>query len=772
MTSEINIALSTRHNLFQAIRWTILRLLIVWLFAFTAKAQTLGIAPHPEQLMFGFTERLQQSNESLTSLSITLSAQANTKWQHSLNCISTLYIRQNMTTRRRGVIMRYIPDMFELEHGSHNYQSEVQMRVQHRAPGTTDCKVVAYHTNARYQPAKHFLNIGRFCFTIYNETLFTGNVLSPFHKRNRHFYHYAYSFALAATNTQPATYCIRVTPRFSNEQLASGTIYINQKTGAVVSFKLKFRKQFTFYNINARMGLNGYAMLVPERMRIVSDFNLLGNHVHEIYNILAHHTFSHLTPNTSKRSARLDFTPFCQMRLDTTQIITSQAYFDSIRPYPLRHAETQQHGQWADNILLNDSLPPLPTDSLGKWKLIKENKRTNSNRTQNILLESHAFNLSNNGAARIKLPPIFTPSMVQWSGTRGVSLKTKFVLSFTPKSKQNEGEDLFNFRPMVGYSFKQRQVYWETPMTLNILPKVNGTLLFTAGGGSHSYNNEQAEELNQKLKDIESYDSLLNVINEYGFHDYRDKYANIDFSIEPHPGVTLTLGSRYHRRTLILWNDVAQAAGFVRRLTTIGPSIQLQWTPAQYYYRQGNYRIPLFSHYPTFLLKYERGFALGNGQTSYERIETDVRYRLPLYALRTLYFIMGSGFFTRRHKQCFLDYDYFRFYYMPQGWNDDLTGEFQLLNPRFYNESRYYLRLTTTYESPMLMLSRLPQLSRIIQRERLYLNLLSVRALAFYAETGYSISTHLIDLGLFTSYAPGRSCHVGFKVVFRLLDEQ
>ena len=109
---------------------------------------------------------------------------------------------------------------------------------------------------------------------------------------------------------------------------------------------------------------------------------------------------------------------------------------------------------------------------------------------------------------------------------------------------------------------------------------------------------------------------------------------------------------------------------------------------------------------------------------------------------------------------------------MPQGWNDDLTGEFQLLNPRFYNESRYYLRLTTTYESPMLMLSRLPHLARIIQRERLYLNLLSVRSLAFYAETGYGISTHLIDLGMFTSFAPDRSCHFGFKVVFKLLDEQ
>lgn len=760
------------HKRIKAIRW-IASLFIAWLFALTANAQ-IGImkVDHLEQIMFDFTDRVQQTNDSISPSDKAITSLKNAGWQRSLNCISTLYIRQNMTTHRRGFIMRYIPDMFQLEKGYHNYLSEVQMRVQHRAPGTTDCKVVAYHTNARYQSADRFLNMGRFCFTIYGEKLFINHVLSPLHRRNRRFYRYSYMFSLPATITQPATHCIRVTPRFSNEQLTSGTIYINQQTGAVVSFKLKFSHQFQTYSVNARMGLKGYAMYVPQRMRIVSDFKLLGNKVHEVYDILAHHTFSHIKPTTSKRSARLDFTPFCQMRLDTTQIITSNAYFDSIRPFPLRHIEVMQHHPSSGNVWAEDSLPPLPNDTLSKWKYVEDNKRTSSMRTQDILLSSHAFNLTNNGTTRIKLPPIFTPSMVQWSGTRGLSLNMKLALSYTPKAKDQKTEDLFTFKPMIGYSFKQKQVYWETPMTLNILPKVNGKLSFTAGGGSHSYNNEQAEELSLKLKDIENYDSLLNIINHYGFHDYRDNYANLDLAVSPYTGLTLTLGSRYHRRTLIAWNDVAQAAGFIHRLTTIGPSVQLQWTPAQYFYRDGARRMPLFSHYPTFLLKYERGFALGSGQTSYERIESDVRYRLPLYALRTLYFRMGCGMFTRRRKQCFLDYDYFRFYYMPQGWNDDLTGEFQLLNPRFYNESRYYLRLTTTYESPMLMLSRLPHLARIIQRERLYLNLLSVRSLAFYAETGYGISTHLIDLGMFTSFAPDRSCHFGFKVVFKLLDEQ
>lgn len=107
---------------------------------------------------------------------------------------------------------------------------------------------------------------------------------------------------------------------------------------------------------------------------------------------------------------------------------------------------------------------------------------------------------------------------------------------------------------------------------------------------------------------------------------------------------------------------------------------------------------------------------------------------------------------------------------MPQEWSDELSGEFQLLSSRWYNESRYYAHITTSYESPMLFLSRISLLSRVIQKERLYFNVLSVRSLGIYTELGYGISTHLFDAGLFTGISRHNTIKFGCKIAFHLFE--
>lgn len=165
---------------------------------------------------------------------------------------------------------------------------------------------------------------------------------------------------------------------------------------------------------------------------------------------------------------------------------------------------------------------------------------------------------------------------------------------------------------------------------------------------------------------------------------------------------------------------------------------------------------------------YERGFSLGQAATRYERIETDLRYSLPLRALRAIHLRAGAGFYTRRGQDSFIDYDHFRDEWMPQGWRDELSGQFQLLDSRWYNESDYYARLSAAYESPMLLISRIGKLTRYVQKERLYVNLLHVKALGPYGELGYGISLPMIDFGAFMSIANGRATKFAVKIALSL----
>lgn len=704
---------------------------------------------------------------------------------------SHVYLRHRMYTRRKGPFMRYIPGMLRLDHGTHSYLSEAEMNLAFRPGENLDCKVVAFHTTAPYLSPNRFHDIGRFNFQIYDSKLFIDALLNPLHRRNRHFYHYRFLYATPADKAlgKPAIARIRIRPRFANDQLASGYINMDMESGHVVSFLFTFRYQFSHITLSGRLGQSGYDRMVPQRLRVISDCHILGNRVYEVTELHSRNSFTcPLTDRQKPSRDRYDLTEYCRLRIDTTRVIISSAYFDSIRSMPLRTEEQtllerylagdkdsgdEQSAAFVSlpSDSLHNSAPrlPNPTEGLSGDTLNRRAERSWKQDTQDLLLDSHAFKLSRNGRFSIKLPPVFTPSMVQWSHTRGVALRTR--LHFLLAGKDRRSEPMMSFSPSVGYSFKQKQVYWQLPYKLRFAPKLSGQLTAEAGGGAHNYNNRQARELRQKLEGIEDLDTLIHIIDHFGFHDYRDQYAKTDLSLSPHPDWSFTLGARYHRRTLIDWNEVSEATGFLHYFTTLGPHAELHWTPAQRYYREGGRRIPLYSPLPSFLLTYERGYNLGKGSTGYEKIETDIHYRLPLYAMRTLYFRAGAGFYTIRGKDCFLDYDYFRFNYMPEGWNDELMGEFQTLSARWYNESRYYVRLSSGYESPMLLLSRLPLASRVIQKERIYLNLLSVHALGLYTEAGYGISTRLLDLGFFSGMGMHRTFRFGFRVVVNIFDD-
>ena len=695
---------------------------------------------------------------------------------------SNVYVRHRMHTSRRGQIVRYLPQMFRLERGSNDYLTEAALKFQFRPPGETDCKVVAFHSTSRYLPQQRFTEISRFNFLIYGTKLFSECVLNPLNKRNKRFYRYALRYHHFQDTMKMAR--IEIIPRFSNDQLVKrGFIDLEAQSGAVRSFRFEFDFQMQHFTVSGRTGNGFYDSVLPTRMRILSRFHLLGNVVNEVYDVVASHTFS-CPPIFEKETQRkLDITRECFLRIDTAKAVTSREWFDSIRPFPLRGFERHLyqvkdslsrtfHGSEKQELLqqfvqdsLNSSI--LRGDTAISFALPPERKlQSGSQRTQELLLHTHTLNFGTSQRATLKLPALFTPSMVQWSKSKGFSLQARirFKLDFPLK------RSTLIFSPRLGYSFKQNQLYWNVPLHLTFWPKMNGEMLMEAGGGSHMFSSSQANEARKQLMAVNKPDSLIRLLDQFGFHFYRDSYLKADLSLLPHPSWHISLGLRHHRRSLLQWNALAQSAGLRKVLGSLAPHFQVEWTPRQYFYKDNGRSIPVYSKYPTFIFSYERGFGMNQAPTAYERLETDIRYRISLYALRSLYFRTGFGLYTRRERECFLDYDFFRFNNMPSGWDDEMTGEFQLLSSRWYNESKYYVRITSTYESPMLLFSRLPWISHFIQTERVYCNLLSVKLLKFYGEAGYSVSTNLFDIGVFTSFADKQSLGAGFRFVFRFFE--
>ena len=116
----------------------------------------------------------------------------------------------------------------------------------------------------------------------------------------------------------------------------------------------------------------------------------------------------------------------------------------------------------------------------------------------------------------------------------------------------------------------------------------------------------------------------------------------------------------------------------------------------------------------------------------------------------------------------FLDFENFREDNMPGGWNDDWTGDFQLLNRDTYNSSDYYLRANLTYESPLMLLSKAPLLGKYVEMERVYVSALVVDGIYPYTEMGYGFTNRLFSIGLFVATREikydGFGCRLGLEL--------
>ena len=87
--------------------------------------------------------------------------------------------------------------------------------------------------------------------------------------------------------------------------------------------------------------------------------------------------------------------------------------------------------------------------------------------------------------------------------------------------------------------------------------------------------------------------------------------------------------------------------------------------------------------------------------------------------LQSLQAHAGFGFYSWKGKRSyFLSYENFRENNIPGGWNDDWSGQFELLRSQTYDNSDHYIRMNLTYESPLLLLSWLPWAGHYMEMER------------------------------------------------------
>ena len=669
---------------------------------------------------------------------------------------ANLYIKGRMDIQKKNFILRYVPSMFRLQKGVREYMLETYSDLHYTAPNIYDQKVKASQGTVRGNRGLPGL-LEYFSVNIYSASLLNDErLMSPLAKNGQKFYKYRIDSVMGDPNN--LDYRIRFIPKTKSDQLVGGYMIVSSNVWSVREIRFSGRSELITFTCWIKMGEVGKKdEFLPVRYDVEALFKFLGNKVDGSYTASLDYKSIELKEKKTrkKEKKKYNLSESFSLQCDTNAYKTDASTFAILRPIPLADDEKKLY---QDYQLRRDTVvSQKKTKSQAFWGTMGD-----------LMLEDYKFNLSNIGSVRFS--PFINPLLFSYSGSNGLSYRQDFRYN-----RLFRGDKLLRIVTRLGYNFTRKEFYWGLNADFEYWPQKRGFFRLNVGNGNRIYSSKVLDELKAMPDSIFNFD-LIHL--DY----FKDLYFNFFHSVEVTNGLDISVGFSAHKRTaversrFVITGDYPMPPPefmdkFKNTYISFAPRIRVEWTPGLYYYMNGKRKINLRSFYPTFSVDYERGIKdVFKSTGEYERIEFDLQHQIRLGLMRNIYYRFGFGAFTNQDELYFVDFVNFSRHNLPVGWNDEIGGVFQVLDGRWYNSSRRYVRGHFTYEAPFLVLRHLMKYTRYVQNERIYVSALSMPHLQPYLEVGYGIGTHIFDLGVFVSSENWKFGGIGCKFTFELFN--
>lgn len=635
----------------------------------------------------------------------------------SIEETSYAYTRFNFNVERKNPTLLLVPSVYAIAHSiQREYVGETYSRVTMHRFGDYESKLLLHTTTVprRHHAMKAFDKY--LTPLIYSETIIEDNLLSPFNRKNRKFYHYT------ADTLREGMIRVHYTPKRKNTQIVRGDALVDPVSGKIL--KCSFSGEFDMINfqLTLYMGKKGYHTLTAEKCELRTQFRFIGNRV--TGDLVAYYNMPQVLSDSIEDEN--DYKKMCFVRPDTLDQ-HSQRLYEAMFAKQLEHDSIQNSNNGSSRR--KHQLRTIFWEKIGDNVL----NRVKTN-----------FGMNNQGYIRVN--PILNPLYMGYDHRRGFTYKFD-VRAIYQFNSNNE----LSARIKAGYAFKQRQFYYRIPIFYYYNKRRNGYFKFETGNGNHIRNHSISREVEQAHPDTVGLNLPdLDLLNEFKQNDYR-----LVFNYEFSKYIGVQFGTLFQRRVAV-HKKAFEELGLKHDYQSFAPIFQLQIRP-------WGWRGPILT------ADYDRSIkGILKSNIAYERLEFNGEYIHRLHKLKSIQMRLGCGFYTWKDKNAyFLNYENFQENNIPGGWNDDWSGEFELLRSDTYNTSEYYIRTNLTYESPLLLLSWIPKLGNFMEMERIYLSLLDVKDIHPYVELGYGFTTRLLSCGLFVSSGQGNRM-VGFKFGFEL----
>lgn len=664
---------------------------------------------------------------------------------------SNIYVKELLNVRRKNFLFQYLPFMFRIKHNERKYIRELYLQLHYKAPNIYDQKSISSIGTVPHRYSLLDAMVERFHVNMYSTTLLYDKMFSPITLKGKRYY--SYKLDSVMTVGEELQYKISFKPKNNSPQLIKGYMIVSDKVWTIREFYFVGTLDLLHFKSKLLMGKTGTPEeFLPIQCNIDGRYKLMGNDVQaDYFATMNYHDIkkSVLIDKKEVIKSKYDLSDFYTLSTNTAVVSHKHKDFASIRPVGLNDEEKSIYAKYYklkynDGLLLNNK-----SKTKAFWGEVGD-----------VLLDNYNINFANAGNLYCK--SFFNPFLLSYSKTNGVSYSQSFKYNYL-----FIGDRLLRIVPRMGYNFTKNEFFWKINSEFNYLPRKKGAIHLDFGNGNRIYSSDILNDLKIMPDSLVNFDK----IKLYYFHDnFLEAYNTVELL----NGLDFRFGFSFHRRTPVdkdvPMQDVSEQIRSVYK--SFATRVKFVWTPQTYYYYNGHRKINLNSKFPTFSVDYERGLKGVLGSSGkYERIEFDVQHAIPLGLIRTIYYHFGCGAFTDQQELYFVDFVNFTPNYLPEGWDDQISGSFQLLGAPWYNSSRKYLQGHVMYETPFLLAPHLMKNLRNIMTERLYVNALLVNHLTPYVELGYGIGTSFFSFGVFSSFNKGKYVETGCKFTFELFDK-
>jgi hypothetical protein len=673
-----------------------------------------------------------------------------------------LYLKGRLKVYKRNRLIRYVPAMFRFDKTKNDYLIESLSEMHYTAPDIYDRKVKAVSSTFPRERSNVADVADYLKMNIYSPTLMNDRLLSPLDPGASKYY--TYLLDSIQGEDDDLQYKVRFIPKFKSTQLVVGYMWVSDQVWTIRQLHMAGVYDVVHFRVHLEMGERSTPEeFLPKKVSLDWIFRFMGNHMELKGEAdINYHEVKYYSKGEeirrSQKKHRHDRTESYRLTSDSTSLVTDKARFAELRPRPLSQEEDSLYNDFLAYKRQQELFPP-EKGSYAFWGQLGD-----------ALISSYRVNLQ--GVGSVKCSPLLNPVLFSYSHRRGLSYKQKFKYNRYFRSTDRT----LRFVPQIGYNFTYKEFYAQVKSEFLYWPQKLGMWELKVGNGNRIYSSAVLDKLKQAWSsDFDFDDAQLGI--------FKDVYLNLFHSIEPVNGLTVKVGASLHWRRLsknysasdfsLSHGDESFFLGTVRKeYNSFAPRLRVEWTPSQYYYMNGRRKMNIGSKLPTFIFDYERGLqGVMNSTGQHERWELDMQQQVQLSALRSIGYRMGGGMFTRHNGMYFVDYANFSRHNLPEGWNDEIGGTFQLLDSHWFNSSTQYWRGNITYEAPFILLRSLKRWTGMVQQERLYGGLLFMPHLNPYVELGYGIGTHVFDFGLFVSSISGRFDTAGVKFTFELFEK-